>query len=120
MFAFTIKNKPTIFDLSNGGYANGYVAIPKNHCLYGTDYMDINLTVNINVHSGLTFSNEMTVKEIDSLADKIVAGDTNTLKPEDTFWVLGFDTRHFNDNLENCPKSYCEQETLNLYNQIKG
>jgi len=119
MFAFTIKNEvsnvPVIMDLTAGGYANGYVALEQGHKLYNKDYMDID----VDIHGGLTYSHEMTLEDIDELANKLVVGNVEKFKLTDKFWVIGFDTRHMSDNLETCPKSYCEQETINLYKQIK-
>lgn len=54
----------------------GYVFLPKGHKLYGKHYDD----VDVEVHGGLTFSEEATHK-----------------KTEQKFWVFGFDTAHAGD-----------------------
>lgn len=88
------------------GYANGYVAIPPEHPLYGIHYND----VNIEVHGGLTFSKHFCF--------------FNTTTPElldakipDNYWVFGFDTMHVSDTLESCPREYVINE-VNILKEI--
>ena len=68
--------------MSSAGYANGYVAIPKEHPLYGISYDD----VDIDVHGGLTFAEKSEV--VNDLFDK---NKTEYLESElpNGYWVLG-------------------------------
>lgn len=77
------------------GWGNGYVGLPDGHKHYGANYDD----VPVQVHGGLTFGQE---EEIDGVK----------------YWVLGFDTAHWQDTLESCPESYVIAETESLYNQL--
>lgn len=91
------------------GYANGYVAIPKNHPLYGVDYSEIEDLVNI--HGGITFSAPSEKCKQVWVTDKIEYLDKDI---PDGYWVFGFDTMHFTDNEEICNKEWCIQETERL------
>lgn len=77
------------------GWGNGYVALPKGHPLYGEGYDEIHNICDINVHGGLTYSQ--------------MEGDK---------WVVGFDTCHGGDTLENWPKSAVKAETESLKEQL--
>jgi len=83
------------------GWGNGYVIIPKDHWLHGIHYNDVSL--HIEVHGGLTFSNY-----------------TKVLKPKtkDHSWCFGFDTAHFGDSLKNWPKEKVLKETEALARQL--
>lgn len=95
------------------GYANGYVAIPKDHPYYGMDYDEVNKY--IVVHGGLTFSKSGSeIKEI--------FRDTEFLKGESDligYWVLGFDTCHYQDSLTNWPRKRVIEEVLYLEKQLE-
>ena len=58
------------------GFGNGYVCIPSWHPYYLLNYVDIP----VDVHGGLSYS----------AYDK-----------EKDMWVIGFDTFHYNDNIDN-------------------
>lgn len=88
----------------NYGYANGYVAIPPDHPLYGKHYED----VNIEIHGGLTFSS--VVNHSILAKEELIDGEV----PEN-YWVFGFDTLHWNDTLESCPREY----VINEVNELK-
>ena len=60
----------------NLGFRCGYVAIPKEHNLYGKDYNEIN--VDIDVHGGLSYGGGSTDYPIES----------------DGLWWFGFDCGH--------------------------
>ena len=93
------------------GYANGYVAVPPHHPLWGMDYDRVNELVS--VHGGLTYSgayNERLVSNAILLSEDEVPADS---------WIFGFDTMHFDDNLENCSEAFCKAETINLVEQFK-
>jgi hypothetical protein len=110
MHWFIRKNSFNGHRLSNDyGWGNGYVIINKEHPLYGKHYNDFD----IEVHGGLTFSEKVTQKMIDNEHWK------NYLLQEDLDkWVFGFDTCHYNDNLENWTKKKVEIETANLYYKL--
>jgi hypothetical protein len=99
--------------MSSAGYANGYVAIPKEHPLYGISYND----VDVDVHGGLTFAEKSEV--VNDLFDK---NKTEYLESElpNGYWVFGFDTMHFMDNLDNCPREWCIAETNRLKQQLEN
>jgi hypothetical protein len=71
-----------------GGWGNGYVAVPLEHPWYGLDCDEID----VDIHGGLTFSEEI-----------------------DNYWVFGFDTNHYGDNLLNWPKLRVIDETMRLF-----
>lgn len=97
-----------------GGYANGYVAIFKNHPYYGKSYDEID----INVHGGLTFS-ESGDKTKELFKDiEWIEGDIKELNKD--WWIFGFDTCHYMDSLENWPKEAVIAETINLKKQLEG
>lgn len=90
---FTIKNYSN--HRYNYGWGNGYVGVLKNHPWYEKHYDDIE----VKVHGGLTYS-------------EFGFGSKNK-----HYWILGFDTRHYSDNLMNWPQSRVEEETNSLYKQ---
>lgn len=84
------------------GWGNGYVAIPPSHCLHGVDYSECdNVEFPPIVHGGLTYARP--------------GDDLNV--PKD-WWVFGFDTSHFGDNIENWPEEAVIEETMNLFWQL--
>jgi len=102
MICYTIRNKElkTLYEpVIKKGWGNGYVAIPPTHPLYKIDYNE--LVLDITVHGCLSYSQ---------------FGDGKNA-PKD-WWVFGFDTSHYNDNLENWPKEAVEAETKRLFCQL--
>ena len=96
------------------GYANGYVAVPKDHPFFGKGYDD----VNIDVHGGLTFAcpgNEITAASLPET--EVLEGCLYDLNED--WWVFGFDTCHYMDNLDNWPREAVITETLNLKKQLE-
>ena len=85
------------------GWGNGYVLIPEGHILFGEHYDVINESVD--VHGGLTFSNS---------SENVDFVDC------EGYWVIGFDTAHYDDTLEKWPKHRVEEETERLANQLRG
>jgi hypothetical protein len=88
------------------GWGNGYVAVPPSHVLYKKDYDRVYYLLEgteyeINVHRGLTYSD---------FGDGINASKN--------WWVFGFDTSHYDDNLENWPKERVIEETKKLLWQL--
>lgn len=93
------------------GYADGYVAVPPHHPLWGMYYDRVNEFVS--VHGGLTYSrayNERLVSDAILLSEDEVPVDS---------WIFGFDTIHWGDNLENCSEAFCKSETIKLVEQFK-
>jgi hypothetical protein len=80
------------------GYANGYIGLPPEHPWFNVDYPDIAA----NVHGGLTYSEKY----------------LPNYEP-DGLWWLGFDTNHWGDTLQSCPKSYCEAQLNKLLAQAQ-
>lgn len=74
------------------GWGNGYVAVDETHPLFGVHYDEIDLRA----HGGLTYSEPHTINGV-------------------KFWVFGFDTAHYMDNLETCPKEYVVECTRKLF-----
>ena len=79
--------------LMDCGWGNGYVILPPEHPLFGVDYNDID----VDVHGCLTYG-----------------------AMEDENWVVGFDTAHFADTLENWPEERVEEETIRLKEQLEN
>ena len=100
----TVVKEITWLNGIDSGWGNGYVLIPEGHVLHGEHYDNINELVD--VHGGLTFS------EHSSKIDFIDCVDG--------YWVVGFDTAHYNDNLEKWPKHRVEEETERLAEQLRG
>jgi hypothetical protein len=90
IIAFVKENKHLTRGFIDFGWGNGYVAVPYSHPCYGMSYDDIHDKYNIEVNGGLTFSAQ---------ADK----DFWPEKPEGDWWIVGFDTAHYGDSLENWP-----------------
>lgn len=85
---------------SDTGWGNGYVRIPEGHEYYGKNYDDIP----VNVHGGLTFSDN-------------IFGDGK--KFSDGYWV-GFDTAHYGDNRQLWPMDRVLDEAIHLFKEIYG
>jgi len=81
------------------GWGNGYVAIPPMHPAYKMDYDT--LLFDLKVHRGITYAD---------------FGDGNNAPKE--WWVFGFDTAHYDDNLEKWPKERVIKETKELFIQL--
>ena len=100
----------------DGGYANGYVAIPPEHPLYEKTYDDA-YEAGIEVHGALTFS--------DSMPQILYSFDLGCVEwldgeiPED-YWVFGFDTIHGGDTLAFWDREKCIEETQRLKEQFEN
>lgn len=96
------------------GFANGYVAVPKDHPFFGKDYDD----VDVEVHGGLTFAcpgNNITAADLPET--EVLEGYLYDL--DENWWVFGFDTCHYMDSLENWPREAVIAETLSLKKQLE-
>ena len=98
--------------IANGGYANGYVAVPPEHPYHGKSY-DKPL---VDVHGGLTF--DASAKEVNERWESIEFIGDETELPDD-YWVFGFDTLHCYDNITNWPRERCVEETIKLKEQLE-
>lgn len=86
------------------GFANGYVAIPPGHPWHSECYDDID----VSIHGGLTFSQSGSVEFMDiTLPEEI-----------HNWWIIGFDTAHYGDNLSNWTKEAVEEEANRLLSQV--
>ena len=110
MKAFTKKNtwleRKSYMDF---GWGNGYVVIPKGHVLHGKSYDQIHrLMPWISVNGGLTFADD-----VDSLKWEAIP------KGSEGGWVVGFDTCHAWDTLNNWSEPKVMLEALNLKEQLE-
>ena len=106
---FIIEND----NITECGYANGYVAVPKTHPLYERDYFH-DVEDLITIHGGLILSTYFSKFP----KYKIIQLSIDTI-PENS-WVFGFDTKHCYDNKRNWNASACITETLNLLKQLEN
>ena len=120
------------FDLSgyefNHGTHNGYVAVPPENKYHGKSWDEME---DFNVHGGITFSepaiypDRMNGMEI----NKKYIGKRNCILTEaefitdnteigDDWWIFGFDTAHWGDNIYNWNKKAVIEETLSMMEQL--
>lgn len=105
------NNLPEHYCLKSG-YANGYVAVPPGHPLYAKSDLDSLL----DVHGGVTFTDCFdNVKRIFKSIEYI----DEPVGVTDDWWVIGFDTCHFEDSLERWPREAVVAETLRMKNQLE-
>lgn len=105
------KNDPEM-----GGYANGYVAIPKDHPLYEKfiTYSDID-EFPLNVHGGVTYCS--TTPPISMEHVKFARKGEEILEGA---LFIGFDTFHFGDNPRNWDFARCMNEVIMLRTQLEN
>lgn len=109
-----LKEYPSILTF---GWGNGYVLLPTNHPLHGIPYDDIH---GIRVHGGLTygrfFNSESFSEWIEGLE---IDGDLtrDNYKNLDGYWMIGFDTNHYGDDIETCSKEYVKLQAEKLMHQ---
>lgn len=100
---FCIKNKQYtsgIYVLERG-WGNGYLILSKGHPLWGVHYDVINESTHMNPHGSWTFSNYY--KNMKKIENEIIT-DEPSFEFNNDDWIIGFDTAHYNDNLDNWPK----------------
>lgn len=113
-FMVRYRNIPG-FTLSYG-WGNGYVLLPPNHPLYGKNYDDID----ISAHGGLTFSDYFKdTRFLKWIENREIDGDVTkeNFKNFNNYWIIGFDTNHYDDNLHICTKKYVMDETESILEQ---
>jgi len=87
------------------GWGNGYITIHPKHPWFNVPYMDID----VDVHYGLTFGSiieEETIGFFDALTEKDIG-----------YYMIGFDTNHYDDDLTKWPKERVEREAQRLLEQ---
>jgi hypothetical protein len=82
--------------ITDKGWGNGYVVLPKDHPFHGFDY-DF-LSSFVDVHYGLTYA-----RHEDDGHDG---------------WCVGFDTLHLGDTPEKWPREAVKEETMRLLEQF--
>lgn len=91
------------------GWGNGYVCIPFYNPYFGVDYNIINNLVE--VHGGLTFG---------ELGNDLEHWKEMPKECKNKNWyVIGFDTCHYGDNMYNASKEYVLAETKRLLEQLE-
>ena len=70
-----------------------YIFINKHHYLYKKDYDTIHEMMDLNVHGGLTFSDDAIYKVI-MYSDKYKCDTLQTIKYD---WIIGWDYAHYGD-----------------------
>lgn len=91
------------------GWGNGYALIPRGHKFHGVHYTTVDDSVN--VHGGLTFSTLINVR-----AMKFYGLSKRHLGK----WMVGFDTCHYRDTPQSCPREYVIKEARFLAEQLKN
>lgn len=106
LISFVLASRLHITDV---GWGNGYVALPKEHPCFGMDYDAIHEKYpQLEVHCGLTWSQLQD--------DKGLIG-----APEEVYgmWVVGFDTAHYGDSLATWPELMVKLEADRLKAQLE-
>lgn len=103
---------------TDGGNHNGYVAIPKKYeslLDYDDDYNEYNLP---SVHGGCTFTRrDFDLTAFNKWNDaEIVNGQ---FEEGEKYFVVGFDTLHYNDTEEIWPKEAVAQEAMEWDSNIR-
>lgn len=101
----TVIKENTWLSGMDKGYGNGYVVLPVGHRWHGMNYNEIP----VEVHYGLTFGSVATPELVEYWPEL----DETDLGA----YVIGFDTCHYRDTAESCPRSFVEYETENLKQQ---
>lgn len=87
VITYTIENTWFPRNIINCGWGNGYICLPKDHPRYGLDYDDIAHPPN----QEWTYSQEESLPNEEGVIE--------------TYWVFGFDTAHYDQDLFNWPES---------------
>ena len=98
-----------------------YIFINKHHYLYKKDYDTIHEMMDLDVHGGLTFSDDV-IYRVKIYSDKYKC---DTLQKIEYDWIIGWDYAHAGDNYgtENWGKKWTtkeiQNEVRNVIKQIK-
>jgi hypothetical protein len=98
------------------GWGMGYVLLPSNHPFYGVHYDNLA----IDAHGGLTFSEIFESKNfLEWVEGREFFGDVTRENFErfDNYWIIGFDTNHYGDDLMSCSKEFVINETNSVLEQ---
>lgn len=98
---FLIEGRELREGLTWGGWGNGYVAISPNHPLYGKSYDESNNELQCNVD--LTYANYASRLRI-----------PKKYNVPEKWWTFGFDTFHYDMNMDNWNMNRVLEETLIL------
>lgn len=101
-FLRKFESMPMSFGMFTRGWGCGYVVLPQGHPYHGKTWEELPF----DVHGGITFSQ--------FAPDWAEDFDFN----EDE-WVIGFDTAHYGDTMETCPKEYVVEQTEYLRKQCE-
>lgn len=113
------------------GWGNGYVAVPPEHPLWGKTYNEDDFP-DLKVHGGVTFTEpclyaERTATTMAEITPYLVGqrcwqlqqGECLDGDIPDDWWLIGFDTCHFDDDQFGWPKERVIEETTNLQKEIE-
>lgn len=124
---------PTPAGMFPHGTHNGYVAVPPEHPCFRGSYLE-KPVCDLEVHGGITYSEPVCAEETTFMSKRAfkpecigmrnpLLNDVEYLTEEkdipDDWWILGFDTCHFGDNLIKWNKQSVIAETLRLKEQLK-
>jgi hypothetical protein len=115
LYTLVIKNIKLGFGLTTG-WGNGYVLLPKSHPFYNMDYDDIP----VRVHGGLTFGELFNPEYIISWInnrDYYCDISIEELQELKDYYIIGFDTCHYGDNMDNCSLDFVIEEANYLLEQ---
>lgn len=108
MFKYVLRENTWLDrDVMDFGWGCGYVIIPEGCILNGLDYNTINEWVD--VHGGLIYSKS---------GSKSLGFGFDSSDIKDSDWVVGFDTSHSFNNLQQHDKRYVLSETRALQSQL--
>jgi hypothetical protein len=107
---------PCLMLRQTSGHWCGYVAVPPGHLLYGKDYDD----VNVDVHGGLTYSEQRKLSWGSSNKYKIVPQNISLEGLPANVWWFGFDCAHSMDRTPCLPPFYTFDASLDgIYRDAK-
>ena len=98
------------------GWGMGYILIPHNHPFYGKHYDDIS----ISVHGGLTYGKKFNSDNfLKWIENREIHGDVTkeNYQKFNNYWIIGFDTNHYGDDLYECSLDYVINETDSMVDQ---
>ena len=101
------------FGMFDFGWGMGYVLLPTNHPFYGVDCDDIEMRV----HGGLTFGQSFNTSTfLEWIKGRQILGDVTKENYDffNNYWMIGFDTNHYDDNSQDCSKEFVIDETNSL------